>query len=197
MGDDTELMSLDELVLLHRSDVSDPDTRYRVLAPGDRPVGEVRSEGDSLIGEFGHLFSDAGSPHPTRLVLYDDTGTARMSLEPARTPLHLTYHVHDGDGQMIGTVVQENIVGKLQIGLHVADSPRARVSAEDWHELRFTVADRDGEQIATITPRGTGDDPAAVDAYGMTVTGSVDWELRRFLLAAAIAIDVVVHSESR
>lgn len=197
MGEDTELLSRDELVLLHRSDVADPESRYRVLATGDRQVGEVRSEGDSLIGEVGHLFSDAGSPHPMQLVLYDGTGTPRMSLAPARTPLHLTYSVNDGDGQAIGKVVQENIVGKLKIRLHVGDSPRASVSAEDWHELRFTIADRDGEEIGTITRRGTGDDPAAIDAYGLTVTGSPDEVLRRFLLAAAIAVDVAVHSQSR
>ena len=114
--------------------------------------------------------------------------------------------VHDGEGDELGKILQENALGRKSFSLQ-ADGEELGKVVGDWASQEFVVQDRLGTAIAHLTntldglsmldllSEGLYDTFSSADSYAVEILQPIDQPLRSLVVAAALAIDVALHQE--
>jgi len=195
----SDLLDRDVLVIHQKGKIIEMTNEYRILDEEGAEIGFIRQEGQSKLKKAFRLFTDVDQFLTHRLAVYDASGGKVLEIVRPAKILKSTLRVTGPDGSDLGTIVQENVVGKKHFGLRgPGGDSLGSIDAENWRSWDFAIHDVQGQEVGRITKKWAGflrEGFTTADHYVLHVTGSPGRELRLVMLASAAAIDTALKQD--
>jgi uncharacterized protein YxjI len=195
-----DLLGLDRLVVSQKAKLIELTNEYRIRDEDGNDVGVIRQEGQSKAKKLLRLVTSVDQFLTVRLSVYDAAGAKVVGLRRPAKILKSTVEVTDRAEQLVGRIVQQNVLGKIRFGLVGADgSALGEIRAENWRAWDFAVVDAAGAEVARITKKwaGLGKELfTTADNYVLEVSPGVAGPVRLLVLAAAAGIDTALKQDS-
>ena len=86
-----------------------------------------------------------------KLEIVDAYGQVAARAHPARQVHQVAGHRRSGDGQELGQIVQQNVIGKIRFGLESDGQQIGTINGENWRAWNFNIEDHTGTEVARIT----------------------------------------------
>jgi len=104
------------------------------------------------------------------------------------------------NGQPVGEIIQENVLGKIRFSFVVNGQLYGGIQAENWRAWNFMVHDHTGQEIARITKTWEGFARTmftTADNYVVQVHQQLPDPLASLVAAAALTVDTALKQDSR
>src|SRR5437763_388091 len=102
--------------------------------------------------------------------------------------------------QVIGRIVQQNMIGKIRFSMEAGGQQVGSLNAENWRAWNFHVADTAGVEVARITKTWEGLAKAVfttADNYVVQIHRPLEDPLRSLVVASALCVDTALKQDSR
>lgn len=195
-----ELLEYDRLVVNQKAKLIELTNEYKIRDQDGNEVGVIRQEGQSKARKLLRLVSSVDQFLTVRLSVYDASGRKVVGLRRPAKIMKSTVEVTDGSDQMVGRIVQQNVLGKIRFALEATGGMSlGEVRAENWRAWDFVVTDARGAEVARISKKwaGLGKELfTTADNYVLEMTPAVTGPMRLLVLAAAAGIDTALKQDS-
>lgn len=170
-----------DLLVITREAGAGPNERaddFPIRDESGREVGLVRREG------------------PSNVTVYDADGRTVVALRRPPGLLKSRIEVWDGAGEVVGRIVQQNVLGKVRFGLEDARGVAlGRIRVESREAWDLSVVDASGAEVGRVTKKWAGLGHGLFttsDNYVLEIRPGVPTTLRLLLLASAAGIDTAL-----
>ena len=195
------LLDHDVIVINQKVKLIELTNEYMVRDPDGNDIGVIRQEGQSKLKKALRLVSSVDQFLTHTLGVYDADGTKVLELVRPRKLLKSRLEVSDGHGQPIGSIVQQNAIGKIRFGLHgAAGNEVGMLRGENWRAWDFSIQDGSGNEIGRITKKWEGLLKAGfttADNYVLKIDSGVQGPMRLLAFATAAAVETALKQDSR
>lgn len=170
--------------------------RYSILNPAGTVVGRchemVADKLDAAEASFSELMDHANTD---RIALVDPAGTpwARLAHKKVwKSKITMT----DAAGQQIGIVKQENVLGKVRLGLEAGGRDLGDIVSDNTQLLGFTVTDAAKNPIGRVVKLGRYAQPGilgprkVLGCYVLRLDSRPAQPMHSLVVAAPLAIDL-------
>jgi uncharacterized protein YxjI len=195
----SDLLSRKTLVISQKAKLIELTNEYRILDEEGNQVGLIREDGQSKARKALRLFTRVDQFLTHRLSVHDASGQKVVQLVRPAKIMKSTVHVSDGADRPVGTIVQQNILGKKRFALETPDGqPMGSINAENWRAWDFVIQDAGGAEVGRITKKWAGllkEGFTTADNYVLNISGDVSPELRLVILASAAGVDTALKQD--
>lgn len=136
-----------------------------------------------------------------RLSVYDSANTKVLQLTRPAKLMRSRLLVEDSHGRKVGTIVQQNVFGRIRFDLLGAGGDKlGQIRAENWRAWDFSIVDRNETEIGRIDKKFVGVAKAVftnADNYVVSVDPQLAGDLRLLVVAAAAAVDTALKQDPR
>lgn len=136
-----------------------------------------------------------------RLSVYDSANTKVLQLTRPAKLMRSRMLVEDSHGRKVGTIVQQNVFGRIRFDLLGAGGDKlGQIRAENWRAWDFSIVDRNETEIGRIDKKFVGVAKAVftnADNYVVSVDPQLAGDLRLLVVAAAAAVDTALKQDPR
>ncbi|MCA1691058.1 MAG: DUF2510 domain-containing protein [Actinobacteria bacterium] len=188
------------LVVNQKAKFIELNNQFAIYDQHGTQIGAVRQVGQSKAKKALRLVTSVDQFLTHKLQIVDAAGTPVLALTRPAKLIKSRVVVQDGNGKDIGTIVQENMVGKIRFGLQVGDRRIGSINGENWRAWNFSVQDESGNEIARITKTWEGLAKTAfttADNYVVQIHRTLEEPLRSLVVAAALGVDIALKQDSR
>ena len=108
--------------------------------------------------------------------------------------------MNDGSGRPVGSIVQQNVFGKIRFGLEGQGVKYGEIRAENWRAWNFSIVDHTEQERARITKTWEGFAKTlftTADDYLLELDPSISGDFRLLVLASAAGVDTALKQDSR
>jgi uncharacterized protein YxjI len=108
--------------------------------------------------------------------------------------------VADGSANEVGSIVQQNMIGKIRFGLESGGSTIGSLNGENWRAWNFNIQDQSGTEVARITKTWEGLAKTmftTADNYVLQIHRPLEEPLRSLVVASAASVDLALKQDSR
>jgi uncharacterized protein YxjI len=197
----TSLLDHDVVVINQKVKLIELTNEYLVRDAEGNDIGVIRQEGQSKAKKLLRLVSSVDQFLTHSLAVYDADGTKVLQLVRPRKLVKSRLEVADGYGQPVGSIVQQNAIGKIRFGLHdAAGNELGLVRGENWRAWDFAVEDASGAEVGRITKKWEGMLKASfttADNYVLSIDPGIRGPLRLLIFASAAGVDTALKQDSR
>jgi uncharacterized protein YxjI len=196
------------LIVRQKTKLIEVSNEYTIHDPQGELIADVRQVGQALAQKaLRFLGTPADRLLTFRLKVSDRDGNVLLMLTRPAKLVKSRLVVHDGEGNELGHILQENALGQKSFSLQADGEELGKVVGKDWASWEFVVQDRLGTDIAHLTNTldglsmldllsdGMNDTFSSADSYAVEILQPIDQPLRSLVVAAALAIDVALHQE--
>ena len=180
------------------------DGRFEVLDRGGNVavqlIGAIREVGQSSAKKALRMLSSVDQFLTHKLQVVDHLGNVLLALTRPAKVLKSRVIVQDGMGAEIGTIVQQNAIGKIRFSLEAGGHSWGSINAENWRAWNFNIQDHTGAEIARITKTWEGLAKTmftTADNYVVQIHRPLDEPLRSLVVAAALGVDTALKQDAR
>ncbi|RSM68868.1 DUF2510 domain-containing protein [Kibdelosporangium aridum] len=173
---------------------------YTVFDQHGRQLGTVVQVGQSALKKAVRFFASVDQFMTHRLEVRDLAGQPVLVLTRPRKVFKSRILVEYPNGQPIGEIVQENMVGKINFGFVINGQQIGGIRAENWRAWNFMVHDHTGQEIARITKTWEGFAKTmftTADNYVVQIHRQLQNPLASLVIAAGLAIDTALKQDDR
>ncbi len=188
------------LVVNQKAKLIELAAQYGIFDAAGTRLGSVNQTGQSALKKAVRLVFDVDQYLTHHYELRNANGALVLQLVRPRKILRSNILVSDGSGAEIGRISQENVIGKINFGLHIGGSRVGAIKAENWRAWNFRIEDAAGSEIARITKTWEGLAKTmftTADNYVVQIHGAVPQPLRSLVVAAAVSIDTALKQDQR
>lgn len=188
------------LVVNQKAKLIEINNEYAISDQHGNQIGAVRQVGQSTAKKVMRVLTSYDQFMTHKLQIVDAQGTVVMQLTRPAKVMKSKVIVQDGGGAEIGTVVQENMVGKIRFGLMVGGERIGSINGENWRAWNWNIQDQQGEEVARITKSFGGLARAvftAADNYVVQIHRPLQDPLRLLVVAAALSVDTALKQDAR
>jgi len=188
------------LVVSQKAKLIEVNNEYAISNREGRQIGAVRQVGQSTAKKLLRIVSSLDQFMTHKLQVVDMTGTPLLALTRPAKVMKSKILVEDGSGHAIGEIVQENVIGKINFGLHADGRRMGAIKAENWRAWNFSIQDEAGVEVARITKTWEGLAKTlftTADNYVVNILRPLDEPLRSLVVASALSIDTALKQDSR
>jgi uncharacterized protein YxjI len=193
------LLERDVLVISQRPKFVEMTNEYAITGEDDAELGAIRHEGQSKARKLLRLVSSVDQFLTTKLTVYDAVGAKILELVRPAKVFKSTVEIRDGNGTLVGKIVQENVVGKKRFRLDGPNGePIGSIDAENWRSWDFAIRDAAGTEVGRITKKWAGflrEGFTTADSYLLQISGAVSRPMRSVMVAAAAGIDTALKQD--
>ncbi|MQA79920.1 MAG: DUF2510 domain-containing protein [Streptosporangiales bacterium] len=170
--------------------------RYSILSPAGTVVGRCHEmlvdKLDPAEASFGELMNDANTD---RIALVDPSGApwARLAHKKVwKSKVTMT----DAAGREIGVLQQENVLGKVRLGLEAGGQDLGEIISDNTQLLGFTITDVTKNPIGRVIKLGRYAQPGVlgprkvVGCYVLRLESRPAQPMHSLVVAAPLAIDL-------
>jgi uncharacterized protein YxjI len=194
------LLEMERMFINQKAKLFELTAEYKIRDPDGAEVGVIRQEGQSKLKKVARLVSSLDQFMTHTLGVYDAAGAKVCELTRPRKVFKSRVIVNDGTGELVGTIVQQNVFGKIRFGYEGADGkPLGGINAENWRAWNFSIVDDGGREVGRITKKwaGIGKEMfTTADNYLFEIEPSVSGPLRILALASAAGVDLALKQDS-
>lgn len=195
------LLERDTLFFTQKAKLIELTSEYAIRDESGEQVGTVRQEGQSKLKKIARLVSSLDQFMTHTLAAYDADGTKVVELTRPRKFLKSKVLVNDHTGRAVGTIVQQNMIGKIRFAYEdPAGAAVGGINAENWRAWNFSIVDAAGVEVGRITKKwaGVGKELfTTADNYLFEIGASVEGPLRLLALASAVGVDLALKQDDR
>jgi uncharacterized protein YxjI len=189
------------LVVNQKAKFIEMTNQYAVYDQNGKQIAGVQQVGQSAGRKALRLLSNVDQFLTHRYEIRDVWGTLLLSMVRPGKLLKSTIVVNDANGNEVGRILQENVVGKIRFALvDHAGSRWGGINAENWRAWNFNVQDHSGTEVARITKTFAGLVQAAfttADNYVVQIHRPLEEPLRSLVVAAALSVDTALKQDDR
>lgn len=190
------LLSMSRWIVNQRAKLIEMTTEFRILDEQGAQVGVVRQEGQTALKKAARFLGNVDQFMTHTFSVYDAEGSKVLGITRPRKILRSKVEVTDGQGLPVGTIVQQNVIGKIRFGLRGPSGEElGAILGQNWRAWDFHVVDTQGQQIGSINKRWAGlgrELFTTADNYVVEVAEHVQGPLRLLALAAGAGIDTAL-----
>jgi uncharacterized protein YxjI len=193
-GDGT-LLNEPILVVNQKAKIFEMEAEYSIFARSGQQIGGVRQVGQSSAKKALRLLSNLDNFMTHKFEVHDPAGNVLLRITRPAKMVKSKLQVTTAGGQEIGSIVQQNMIGKIRFGLESGGSAYGSINAENWRAWDFHIADHTGREIGRITKTWEGIATAmftTADNYVVHIHEPLQSPLRELVVAAAVSIDTAL-----
>jgi uncharacterized protein YxjI len=188
------------LVVNQKAKLIEVNNEYAIFDQNGLQIGSVREIGQSKAKKVLRVLTSVDQFLTHKLEVVDTHGNVQLALTRPAKIMKSKVLVHDGQGTELGTIVQQNAVGKIRFGLESGGQTHGMIAAENWRAWNFSITDAAGEEVARITKKWEGLAKTmftTADNYVVEIHRPLVDPLRSLVVAAALAVDTALKQDSR
>jgi uncharacterized protein YxjI len=188
------------LVVNQKAKVIEVNNEYAIYDQQGRQIGAVRQVGQSMAKKALRVLGSYDQFMTHKLQVVDHYGTVVLALTRPAKVLKSRVIVQDGMGAEIGTIVQQNAIGKIRFSLEAGGHSWGSINAENWRAWNFNIQDHTGAEIARITKTWEGLAKTmftTADNYVVQIHRPLEEPLRSLVVAAALGVDTALKQDQR
>jgi uncharacterized protein YxjI len=188
------------LVVNQKTKLIELTNEYGIFDQTGRRLGAVRQVGQSTARKALRLVSSLDQFLTHRLEVVDADGAPALALTRPAKVFKSRIVVEDAEGRQVGEILQENMVGKINFGLHAGGRRIGAIKAENWRAWNFSITDDAGTEVARITKTWEGLAKTVfttADNYVVQIHRPLDEPLRSLVVASALGVDTALKQDAR
>ncbi|MGH2710040.1 MAG: phospholipid scramblase-related protein, partial [Actinomycetota bacterium] len=139
------------LVVNQKAKILELTNEYAVFDKDGNQIGAVRQVGQSTTRKLLRAFTSVDQFLTTRLEVVDAAGSVILKLTRPGKIMKSRVIVEDANGQEVGQILQQNVIGKIRFALEANGQPLGSINAENWRAWNFNIQDQSGTEVARIT----------------------------------------------
>ncbi|HEX6207972.1 MAG TPA: phospholipid scramblase-related protein [Actinomycetota bacterium] len=174
---------------------------YAILGEDGEQIGFIRQEGQSKARKVLRFVSSLDQYLTHTYAMYDADGTKVLELTRPRKLLKSRFLVSDGAGLPVGTVVQENVVGRKRFRLlGQSGEELGSFQAENLISWDFQILDPARVPVGRVTKKWKGlgiEALTTADNYMVEIDDSVEGPFRMLAVASAASIDTALKQDAQ
>ena len=194
-----ELLAHDLVVVRQKAKLVEMTNQYLLEDGEGTQIGVVEQVGQNFIRKALRLLTSVDQYLTHRLEIRDAAGTVVLRLLRPAKFLKSKVVVSDGSGATIGTIVQQNVMGKKRFTLEGPDgSILGELLGENWVSWDFQIVDPGGAVVARVNKKWAGmlrEGFTTADTYVFQAETGLTGPLRQLAFAAATAIDTALKQD--
>ncbi len=196
-----DLLDHDQIVINQKAKVIELTAEYAIRDVEGGDVGMIRQEGQSKMKKLARFVSSLDQFMTHALSVYQADGAKVLEITRPRKIMKSTVQVADGTGAPLGAIRQQNMIGKINFGLHdVAEQKIGEIRAENWRAWNFSIVDAAEQEVARITKTWEGLAKTmftTADNYVLDVKPECRGPLRWLVFASAVSVDLALKQDAR
>jgi uncharacterized protein YxjI len=188
------------LVVNQKAKLIEINNEYAIYDQHGTQIGAVREVGQSKAKKAIRLLSSYDQFLTHKLQIVDMGGNVLLALTRPAKLVKSKVIVQNGTGQEIGTIVQQNAIGKIRFGLEAGGNTYGSINAENWRAWNFNIQDHTGTEVARITKTWEGLAKTmftTADNYVVQIHRPLEEPLLSLVVAAGLAVDTALKQDSR
>jgi len=194
-----ELLERDLVVVRQKAKLVEMTNQYRLQDADGNDIGVIEQVGQNGLRKALRLLTSVDQYLTHRLEIRDETGKAVLGLRRPAKFLKSKVEVSDGAGTPVGTIVQQNVVGKKRFTLESPDGALlGELLGENWVSWDFRIVDANGTEVARVNKKWAGmlrEGFTTADTYVFEAEPGLGGPLRLLAFAAAAAIDTALKQD--
>jgi uncharacterized protein YxjI len=188
------------LVVNQKVKLIEMSNEYGVFNQHGQQLGAVVEVGQSTLKKAVRFLSSLDQYMTHRLELRDNHGQTVLRLTRPAKVMKSRIIVEQGNGQQVGEIVQENMIGKIRFAFMVNGQQIGGIQAENWRAWNFMIHDHTGQEIARITKTWEGFAKTMFttsDNYVVQIHRQLQNPLASMVVASALTVDTALKQDSR
>jgi uncharacterized protein YxjI len=188
------------LVVNQKAKLIEINSEYAIYDQHGTQIGAVRQVGQSMAKKAIRLLSNYDQFLTHKFQIVDMGGNVLLALTRPAKLIKSKVVVQNGVGADLGTIVQQNALGKIHFGLESGGHVYGSINAENWRAWNFNIQDHTGAEVARITKTWEGLAKTmftTADNYVVQIHRQLDEPLRSLVIAAGLAVDTALKQDSR
>ena len=196
-----DLLDHDVIVINQKAKIIEVTNEYAIRDSEGADIGVIRQEGQSTMKKVARFVSALDQFMTHALSVYQADGAKVLEVTRPRKIMKSTVEVADGTGAPLGAIRQQNVIGKINFGLHDAmDQKIGEIRGENWRAWNFAIVDAAGTEVGRITKTWEGLAKTmftTADNYVLEVQPQCQGPLRWLAFASAVSVDLALKQDSR
>jgi uncharacterized protein YxjI len=188
------------LVVNQKAKLIEVNNEYAIFDQNGQQIGAVREVGQSKAKKVLRVVSNVDQFMTHSLQIVDAAGAVVLGVKRPAKMFKSKFEVTNSSGQVIGNIVQENMLGKIHFGLVVGEQRIGSINAENWRAWNFNIQDANGAEVARITKTWEGLAKTlftTADNYVVQLSPALTDPLRSLVIASALSVDTALKQDSR
>jgi uncharacterized protein YxjI len=188
------------LVVSQKAKLIEVNNEYAIYNQHGQQIGAVRQVGQSMAKKAIRLLGSYDQFMTHKLQVVDHTGAVVLALTRPAKVLKSKVIVQNAQAAELGTIVQQNAIGKIRFALEAGGHTWGSINAENWRAWNFNIQDHTGAEIARITKTWEGLAKTmftTADNYVVQIHRPLDEPLRSLVVAAALGVDTALKQDAR
>jgi uncharacterized protein YxjI len=200
-AEDGSLLGSSVLVVNQRSKLIEVITEYEIFDSQGHTIGHVRQIGQGRFKKFLRFVTAFDQLMTHHFDVTDRAGRVVLRVTRPRKWFRSRLEVFDGNDRFLGRIVQQNVFGKINFGLHDPNGALlATLHAENWRAWDFRVDLATGIEVARITKSWEGLLRTAftnADHYVLRIHQVLGEPFRSLVFATALTVDLALKQDPR
>ena len=188
------------LVVNQKAKLIEINQEFAIYDQQGRQLGAVRQVGQSATKKVMRFVADVDQFFTHKLQVVDAQGQVVLSLTRPRKWMKSKLIVEGGNGQELGQIVQQNVIGKIRFALEVDGQQIGSLNGENWRAWNCNIQGHTGREVARITKTWEGLAKTMftqADNYVVQIHEPLPQPLHSIVLASAFGIDTALKQDAR
>ncbi|MFE0170851.1 phospholipid scramblase-related protein [Streptomyces sp. NPDC059002] len=188
------------LVVNQKAKLIELTNEYSVMDQSGNALGSVVQVGQSTLKKVARFVSSVDQFMTHKLEIRDAYGQPQLLLTRPRKFMKSRVIVERADGQPIGEIVQQNMIGKINFAMMVNGQQVGAIKAENWRAWNFSIVDHADNEVARITKTWEGLAKTmftTADNYVLQIHYQLPEPLLSLVVATALTVDTALKQDSR
>ncbi|MEU1500932.1 MULTISPECIES: phospholipid scramblase-related protein [unclassified Streptomyces] len=188
------------LVVNQKAKLIELTNEYKVMDQQGNQLGAVVEVGQSGLKKALRFVSSIDQYMTHKLEIRDAHGQPVLLLTRPAKFIKSRVVVERPDGQQVGEIVQQNMIGKINFAINVNGQQVGAIKAENWRAWNFAIVDHSGNEVARITKTWEGLAKTmftTADNYVLQIHYQLPEPLLSLVIATALTVDTALKQDSR
>lgn len=188
------------LVVNQKAKLIELTNEYKVMDQQGNQLGAVVEVGQSGLKKVLRFVSSLDQYMTHKLEIRDAYGQPVLRLTRPAKLIKSRVIVERPDGQPVGEIVQQNMIGKINFAINVNGQQVGAIKAENWRAWNFAIVDHADNEVARITKTWEGLAKTmftTADNYVLQIHYQLPEPLLSLVVATALTVDTALKQDSR
>lgn len=188
------------LVVNQKAKIIEVSAEYAIYDQHGTQIGGVRQVGQSTAKKVMRVLTNVDQFMTHKLQIVDRDGSVVLQLTRPAKFLKSKIIVQDHTGTEIGTIVQENAIGKIHFAMMTPQGQVGAIHAENWRAWNFRIEDHAGNEVARITKTWEGLAKTmftTADNYVVQIHQQLPEPLHSLVVATTLSVDLALKQDNR
>lgn len=188
------------LVVNQKAKLIEVTNEYKVMDQNGNQLGSVVEVGQNALKKVLRFVSSLDQFMTHKLEIRDVYGQPQLVLTRPAKFLKSRVVVERPDGQPVGEIVQQNMIGKINFAMNANGRQIGAIKAENWRAWNFAIVDHADNEVARITKTWEGLAKTmftTADNYVLQIHYQLPEPLLSLVVATALTVDTALKQDSR